>query len=216
MTTLTTPPVQPLLERLFADARRSMTQFRETTESLRARGVDRGSPEHQEAARHAYFAVAPETGKLLYVLVRACRPRTVVEFGTSFGVSALHLAAALRDNGAGKLIATEVEPNKVAATRATLTEAGLADLVEIREGDAMKTLAIDLPRPIELLFLDGAKDLYLDVLSMLEPDLAPGALIVADNADSPGYRDYVRNQDRFVSTTIDTRVEVTLLAGSPG
>ena len=61
--------------------------------------------------------------------------------------------------------------------------AGLADLVEIRTGDALETLAADLPEVIDLVLLDGAKRLYPKVLSLLEPRLRPGALVVADNAD---------------------------------
>ena len=55
---------------------------------------------------------------------------------TSFGISTLHLAAALRDNGGGRLITSEFEPSKVARARDNLTAAGLIDLLEIREGDA--------------------------------------------------------------------------------
>lgn len=80
-----------------------------------------------------------------------------MEFGTSFGVSTLHLAAALRDNGGGRVISTEFEPTKVARARANLCAAGLHDLVEIRVGDALETLARDLPEEIDLVLLDGAK-----------------------------------------------------------
>ncbi|MGG2362426.1 O-methyltransferase, partial [Salmonella enterica] len=88
---------------------------------------------------------SPETCRLLYMLARAGRTRAIVEFGTSFGISTLHLAAALRDNGGGRLITTEFEPSKAAQARRNLDAAGLADLVEIREGDALQTLAGDLP-----------------------------------------------------------------------
>lgn len=215
MNTLATPPVKALLDRLFSDAQRTMAKFRETREELVARGLGHDSPELAEAVRHAHLAVAPATGQLLYLLVRARRPQTIVEFGASFGVSAVHLAAALRDNGSGLLVTTEAEPTKAAACRATLSEAGLADLVEVREGDALETLATGLPGPIDFLFLDGAKHLYLDLLAMLGPDLADAALVVADNADTPGYRDYVRSQAGWVSVEIDKRVEVTLLTGPP-
>jgi predicted O-methyltransferase YrrM len=85
-----------------------------------------------------YMAIKPEFGKLLYMLAVARSATHIVEFGTSFGVSTIHLAAALRDTsgtssaGAGKLITTEFEPAKVAQARLNLEEAGLADLVEIR------------------------------------------------------------------------------------
>ena len=79
--------------------------------------------------------VSRATGALLYMLARSCRARSIVEFGTSFGISTLHLAAALRDNGGGRLITTEFEPSKIARARANLMEGGVMDLVEIRAGD---------------------------------------------------------------------------------
>ena len=106
-----------------------------------------------------------------------------MEFGTSFGISALHLAAALKDNGGGRLIGTEFEPSKVVLVRENLAAAGLSDLAEIREGDALQTLAHDLPDTIDFVLLDGAKPLYLKVLALLEPRLRESALVVADNAN---------------------------------
>ena len=138
--------------------------------------------------------VSRETGALLYMLARSCGARTIVEFGTSFGISTLHLAAALRDNGGGRLITSEFEPSKVARARDNLTAGGLIDLVEIREGDALQTLSVDLPETIDLLLLDGAKALYPEILSLVESRLRPGAFIVADNADhSPDYLARVRS-----------------------
>ena len=60
-------------------------------------------------AKDVHLAVSRETGRLLYMLARATNARAMIEFGTSFGISTLHLAAALRDNGGGKLITTEFE-----------------------------------------------------------------------------------------------------------
>ena len=85
--------------------------------------------------------ISRETGTLLYMLARSSRARNIVEFGTSFGISTLHLAAALRDNGGGRLITTEFEPSKVARARENLTAGGVIDLVEIRVGDALETTA---------------------------------------------------------------------------
>jgi predicted O-methyltransferase YrrM len=135
-----------------------------------------------------------------------------VEFGTSFGVSTLHLAAALRDNGGGQLISTEFEPAKVAQANANLAEAGLADLVEIRSGDALETLGQGLPERIDLVLLDGAKGLYLKILSLLESRLRPGALIVADNADwSPEYLARVRAPaGGYISVPFGGDVEVSV------
>jgi predicted O-methyltransferase YrrM len=159
-----------------------------------------------------HLAVSRETATLLYMLARSCRAATVVEFGTSFGVSTVHLAAALRDNGGGRVISSELEPSKAAQARENLAEAGLADLVEIRSGDALETLARDLPEPIDLVLLDGAKGLYPKILALLEPRLRSGALVVADNADwSPEYLERVRDVAHgYESVAFAHDVEVSL------
>jgi predicted O-methyltransferase YrrM len=152
---------------------------------------------------------------LLYMLARNSGARTVVEFGTSFGISTLYLAAALRDNGGGRLVTTEFEPSKVARARENLKAGGLDDLVEIRVGDALQTLAADLPDTIDLLLLDGAKALYPEILSLVESRLRPGALIVADNADhSPDYLARVRSTAAgYLSTPFAEDVELSMRLG---
>jgi predicted O-methyltransferase YrrM len=215
MNTLTTLPLAPLLERLF-----------KTANAASSPALARISPEERERLMHSkteyldfygllkdlWLPVSPQTGVLLYMLARSSRARSIVEFGTSFGISTLHLAAALRDNGGGRLIGSEFEPNKVTQARRHLEEGGLADLVEIREGDALKTLGADLPESIDLLLLDGAKALYSDVLSLLESRLRPGALIIADNAEhSPEYLARVRSVGGgYLSTPFGGDVEVSL------
>ncbi|MDA4743670.1 O-methyltransferase, partial [Enterobacter hormaechei] len=82
----------------------------------------------------------------------------------SFGLSTLFLAAALRDNGGGVLIGSEFEPSKIALAREHFIEGGVSDLIEVREGDALVSLAANLPQTVDLLLLDGAKSLYGDVL----------------------------------------------------
>jgi predicted O-methyltransferase YrrM len=146
------------------------------------------------------------------MLARSSRARTIVEFGTSFGISTLHLAAALRDNGGGHLITSEFEPSKVARARDHLTAGGLIDLVEIREGDALETLSVDLPETVDLLLLDGAKALYPEILSLMESSLRPGAFIVADNADdSPDYLARVRSPTNgYMSTPFAEDVELSM------
>jgi predicted O-methyltransferase YrrM len=149
------------------------------------------------------------------MLARAARAASIVEFGTSFGLSTLHLAAALRDNGGGRLITSEFEPSKLARARENLAAGGLADLVEFREGDALQTLAVDLPDRIDLLLLDGAKALYGDILALLESHLRPGAVIVADNADyCPDYLDHVGAvANGYISMAFTDDVELSVRLG---
>jgi predicted O-methyltransferase YrrM len=139
-----------------------------------------------------FLAVSPAYGRFLYMIARACKATRIVEFGTSMGISTIYLAAALRDNGGGRLIGTELEPTKVVSARANLDRAGLADLVDIREGDALETLR-DVGGDVELLLIDGAFTLYLSVLKLVEPRLKLGAVVLGENAFDPGYLDYVRN-----------------------
>ena len=139
--------------------------------------------------------ISAEAGRLLYTLIRAGRPDTVVEFGTSFGISTIYLAAAVTDNGTGRVVTTELSTAKVAAARANLDEAGVGGPVTILAGDARQTLA-DVPGPIGLVLLDGWKDLCLPVLRLLEPRLAPGAVVAADDssfASMAAYLEYVRD-----------------------
>jgi predicted O-methyltransferase YrrM len=163
-------------------------------------------------AKDIHMPVSPETGTLLYMLARANRARAIVEFGTSFGISTLHLAAALRDNGGGRLIGSDFEPNKLAHARANLDAAGLADLVEICEGDALETLAQGLPATIDLVLLDGHKPLYARILALVAPHLRAGSFIVADNADAcPDYKALVRAPgSAYLAIPIGDDVELTM------
>jgi predicted O-methyltransferase YrrM len=199
MTTLTTAPLAALLDRLFDEAEASLPRtssaIADLSEAERTR-LMRSKTEYlalYARLKDLPLPVSRETGALLYMLARSSGARSIVEFGTSFGISTLHLAAALRDNGGGRLVTTEFEPSKVARARQHLQAGGLQDLVEIREGDALQTLAAGLPDTIDLLLLDGAKALYPEILALVEPRLRPGALVVADNADhSPDYLATVR------------------------
>jgi predicted O-methyltransferase YrrM len=221
MTTLTTAPLAPLLDRLFEQDAAASPATNPAVAALSAEERTRlmqSKTDYIDVYTHLKdfpLAVSRETATLLYMLARSCRARTIVEFGTSFGISTLHLAAALRDNGGGRLIATEFEPSKVARARANLTAGGLFDLVEIREGDALKTLAVELPESIDLLLLDGAKGLYPEILGLVERRLRPGALIIADNADySPEYLARVRSPENgYLSTPFAEDVELSMRIG---
>lgn len=134
--------------------------------------------------------VSREGGRLLYSLVRATRPRTVVEFGMSMGISTLFLAAAVADNGMGSVVTTELSARKIEAARGHLSEAGLIDHVDIRPGDAIQTLA-EVPGPVGLALLDGWKGLCLPVLRLLEPKLASGSIVVGDDSSFEAMADYL-------------------------
>lgn len=187
--TLREPRVRSVLDRLFAAA--SADSFDPPWDDPRS--VD--AQERADVMADVYLPISARGGELLYGLVRSSRPETVVEFGTSFGISTLYLGAAVSDNGVGHVYGTEMSAAKVAAARRNLDEAGLGGVVTVLAGDARRTLA-DVPGPIGFVLLDGWKELCLPVLRDLEPRLAPGALVVADDielASMAGYLDYVRD-----------------------
>ena len=103
----------------------------------------------------------------------------------------------------------------MARARANITAGGLSDLIEIREGDALETLARDLPASIDLVLLDGAKGLYPAILALLESRLRTGALILADNADwSPDYLARVRAPaNDYLSIPFGADVELSMRIG---
>jgi len=219
-TTLTSKPLAPLLKRLFEEADSAspstspaLTNLLGDRERLMRSKTD--YLEYYGRLKDFPLPVSRETGALLYMLARSCGARTIVEFGTSFGISTLHLAAALRDNGGGRVIGSEFEPSKIARARKNLTEGGLIDLVEIREGDALQTLSVNLPETVDLLLLDGAKALYPEILNLVESRLRPGAFIVADNADySPEYLARVRSPENgYMSVPFAGDVELSMRIG---
>jgi len=181
ISTLHTEPVSVVLQRLLT------TEEEHDTQAFAATGVD-GYPGHLSAEGRAelfkdvYMSVSSDGGQLLYLLARATGARTVVEYGTSFGVSTIHLAAAVRDNGGGVVIGTELQRDKAAAAQHNFDEAGVSDLVDLRVGDALATLT-KVPDEVDLVLLDGWPDLALPVLRLLEPSLRPGSLVLVDDVE---------------------------------
>lgn len=164
--------------------------------------IDTSTPAEAEFLRDKLVALDPEKGQLAYSFCRALDSRLVVEVGASFGVSTLYLAAALRDNvsfGGGKrrVISTEIEPAKAIAARLNWAEAGLDTFIELREGDALETLA-DVEEPIDFVLIDTWIPIALPALKLLVPRLRPGAIVMCDNVKQcarayRNYTDYVRN-----------------------
>ena len=141
------PRAETVLARLRELASRQSGEMQQYYDAKRRTGVgptNPGSASDMNFVRDKLVALDPEKCELCYLLCRALRARRVVEFGTSFGVSTIYLAAAVRDNvrdfgGEGTVIGTEIEPGKAAAAQGNVSEAGLGDFVEIRIGDATET-----------------------------------------------------------------------------
>lgn len=219
--TLASPRLDEVLGRMLAAASRDDDLDEPALPPGRTDWSQATAAERADAFADHYIPISPEAGRLLYVLTRAIRPRTVVEFGTSFGVSTLFLAAAVTDNGSGQVVTTELSEQKAAAARASLDAAGVGEAVTILVGDALETLS-GVSAPIELVLLDGWKDLCVPVLRLLEPKLAPGALVAADDithATMADYLDYVRNPARGYVTVpfpVEDGLEISSWAGTVG
>ncbi|MEM6632524.1 MAG: class I SAM-dependent methyltransferase [Bacteroidota bacterium] len=128
-----------------------------------------------------YLPISQQQGEFVYQLLIENSCKHIVEFGTSFGISTLFLGAAAKQIG-GKVITTEIIESKSEVALQNFKKAGLDDVIELRTGDALETLA-DLDEEIDFLFLDGWKDLYLPLFKQLEPLFKKGTIIYADNVD---------------------------------
>jgi predicted O-methyltransferase YrrM len=175
-------PLEALLDELHA---RSKVQEAQTDEYWRTRT---GPWNGMESRDHEFLAdklVALDRDKaqFCYLICRAIGARRVVEVGTSFGVSTLYLAAAVRDNGGGTVIGAENEPAKVKGARANFESAALSAFIELHEGDLIEVLR-RVEGPIDFVLFDVWGDVVRPVLDVLSPHLRPGAVICADNTAS--------------------------------
>lgn len=194
MSVLNNPELEALLDALHAQSE-GQTGALETYFGRRAR---EGTLDwkHMDAETHAFFrdkmvALEKDKAEYCYLLCRALQAKRVVEAGTSFGVSTLYLAAAVRDNGGGTVIATEYEPDKARAARANFAAAGLSEYIDLREGDLAQTLA-DIDGPVDFLLLDIWTEAVMPAVRHVAPRMRPGAVIIADNTTQArgGYTEF--------------------------
>lgn len=159
--------VQTILEEL--DVRREQDR-----EAFKKDGFD---------ADKAALAAGPETAGLLNLMIRMTDAKLIVEVGTSMGYTALWLGEAARATG-GRVIGTEFLESKHAIATDYIARAGLADIVEVRPGDAKESVAA-IDGPIDLVFVDAWKTDYIGYFDMLLPKLRVGGTLVADNITYP-------------------------------
>lgn len=132
-----------------------------------------------------FVALDRDKAEFCYQLCRASDARRIVEAGTSYGVSTLYLAAALRDNvratgGDGVVIGTEYEPAKASAARVHFEQAGLSRFIDLREGDLRETLR-RIDGPVDFMLVDIWVPMARPALELVAPRLRPGAMVVCDN-----------------------------------
>jgi predicted O-methyltransferase YrrM len=192
------PLHDPTIQRVLARVRAEIP--------ARPGGDGRGIAKDPQAFAAFGYPIGADQGDLLYLLCRAVKARRVAECATSFGVSTLYLAAAVRDNGGGLVIGSEIVASKAERARRTLGEAGLEHLVEIRIGDARETWA-DLGGPVDFLLVDAwptasVPSLARAIVGLAAPQLRPGAIVVNDNGEDD-YLAYVRDPENgFLSTSL--------------
>ena len=130
-------------------------------------------------------ALDRDKAEFCYQLCRATDARRIVEIGTSYGVSTLYLAAAVRDNirasgGSGVVIGTEYEAAKASAARAHFEQAGLSNFIDLREGDLRETLD-GIEGPVDFMLVDIWIRMARPALELVTPRLKRGAIVICDN-----------------------------------
>jgi predicted O-methyltransferase YrrM len=150
-------------------------------------------------------ALHPDAGQFVYVLALAMGAKSIVEVGTSHGYSTLWLAAAAKVNG-GRVVTHDSNLKRIAAARKNFADAGLADVIEIVEGDARETLR-ERTEPVDLLFIDAEKSYYETFFDAVYQRLVKGSVVVADNAIShqdelEDYISYVENHPNLESSLV--------------
>ncbi len=149
-------------------------------EELARFGDDNDARETERPKR--MLNITPDTGRLLWILIRSSRATRILEVGTSNAYSTIWLADAARGTG-GRVVTLEADPGKIALARENLRRAGCADRVDVVAGRAADTLPT-LAGPFDFVFLDADRPSYLTYFEMVLPKLVPGGLIVADNVTS--------------------------------
>ncbi|PYI02294.1 S-adenosyl-L-methionine-dependent methyltransferase [Aspergillus sclerotiicarbonarius CBS 121057] len=156
------------------------------------------SDEFDTLMRDKFIALDQDKCELVYHLLRSINAKTVVEAGTSFGVSTIYLALAVAQNlardgdGQGRVIATEKEPSKASQAQANWARAGseIEGVIDLRVGDLRDTLTRDLG-VVDFVLLDIWTPLALPALKLVQPHLRRGAIIMTDNTlkAGAGYED---------------------------
>ena len=183
MSVLADPELESLLDGLHARSDAQAAAMR----AFEARRATDPTTEDEVRAfrRDKLVALDRDKAEFCYQLCRASQARRIVEIGTSFGVSTLYLAAAVRDNvraggGDGMVIGTEYEPAKAAVARANFARAGLSGLIDLREGDLRETLK-QIDGALDFVLVDIWIALARPALTLVTPHLKPGAIVICDN-----------------------------------
>ena len=169
--------------------------------------------EASEAAGMPAIAVAPNQGKLLHLLARSIGARKILEIGTLGGYSTIWLARALSEDGS--LVTLEINADHAAVARANLARAGLAEVVEVRVGPALESLAqiaTERGGPFDLIFIDADKPSNTDYFAWALKLSRKGTVIIVDNVVRSGA---VTDSSSSDASVLGTRRFLEVLAAEP-
>lgn len=209
MSLLSDKRLEALLDRLHGESERQDEALGQFFGARAAAGAPLDPEAEQVKAFLADKLVALDRDKaaFCYQLCRALGARTVVEAGSSHGVSTLWLAAALRDNGGGRVIATEHEPAKAEAALANFTESGLSELIDLRVGDLRDTLR-SIDSSVDFMLIDIWAAMARPALELVSPHLRRGAVILCDNTTA--FRDHYQDYFGFLADSANRLSTMTL------
>jgi predicted O-methyltransferase YrrM len=123
--------------------------------------------------------IPEEDGQTLFDLIVKNRYQKALEIGTSTGHSGIWIAWALSKTG-GRLITIEIDEARHKEALAHFQEAGLADYIDARLGDA-HVLVPQIKGPIDFVFSDADKEWYKNYFLAVEPKLRVGGCFTAHN-----------------------------------
>ena len=221
-------PIDELLDRLYAQS----ASQKEAMEWYFTARAQEGSLDWKTMDAHTtqflsdkLVALDRNKAEFCYQVCRSLGARRIVEAGTSFGVSTLFLAAAVRDNvraggGEGVVIATEHESNKAKTARANFAEAGLAQWIDLREGDLRQTLS-GLSGLVDFMLVDIWTPMARPALELVAHRLREGAVVICDNTGQFrfAYKDYFafvndpRNKLRTMTLPFEGGLEFSVCCG---
>lgn len=163
-----------------------------------------------EDFRRTGLNTTPGDAMMLRILVESSGAKRGVEVGSASGFGAVNMGIAFERTG-GHLDTLEIDPSMVRQCRENLQKAGLEKTVTCIEGDALKTLGT-IEGPIDFVFIDALKSDYLKYLKLIEPKLAPGAVVIGDNVIRSAramqdFLDYIQNSDNYDTVIIRASLE---------
>lgn len=200
------------LKKLYSQANRDNMRIKKNFSRVK-NFQSMSAKEKSETMKELFMAVDEEQGELLYTLARGNGAKSIFEFGTSYGISAIYLGAAAQENK-GKVLTTELNANKCASALQNIRNAGLQKQIQVVQGDALDTIK-NSEEKFDFVFLDGWKEMYLPVLKAIEKKLMKGCIIVADNvsfSQAMPYLKYMKLNKKFVSTTLTLNKDDTELS----